>query len=115
MFSDNYLPNLVRCQVVAARDTLDVNAKRSVDGRTLALQVVNPTDKAIPTQIQIAGFSPNRPVAQVTELSGPLALRNSADHPNTIVPHQRQWQHGLKNGDANYTFAPYSVSMVLFE
>jgi hypothetical protein len=115
MLSRNYLPQLVLCQVTAAPDTLDVNAKRSADGRTLALQVVNPTDKTVPAQIHLAGFVPRKPVAQVTELSGPLAARNTAVQPNNIVPQLRQWQHGLKDGNAGYTFPPYSVNVLRFE
>ena len=54
-------------------------------------------------------------MAQVTELSGPLATRNTADQPNTIEPQQRQWEHGLKDGNAGYTFPPYSVNVLRFE
>jgi hypothetical protein len=46
----------VECQVTPREDTLDVNAKRSADGRTLALHVVNPTEMAIPAQIHLVGF-----------------------------------------------------------
>lgn len=115
LFSRNYQPRLVQCQVIAAQDTLDVTAKRSADGRTLALQVVNPTDQAVPVQIHLAGFVPRHPVAQVTELAGPLAARNTAQEPDTIVPRQRSWRHGLKDGSAGYTFPPYSVNVLRFE
>jgi hypothetical protein len=115
MFSRNYLPQSVPCQVNAASDSLDVNAKRSADGRTLALQAVNLTDQAILAQIQLTGFAPRKRWAQVTELSGPLAIENTADQPNTIVPKHRQWQHGLKDGSSSYTFPPHSVNVLRFE
>jgi hypothetical protein len=115
MFSRNYLAQVVRCQVTAAGDALDVSAKRSADGRTLVLQVVNPTDKPVPAQIHLDGFVPRKPVAQVTELAGPLAARNTAEQPNTIVPQSRPWPHGLKEGSAGYTFPPCSVNVLRFE
>ena len=115
MFSRNYLPQLLRCQVTAPNDTLDVNAKRSENGRTLTLHAVNPTDKAIAAQIQLGGFTPRKPVAQVSELSGSLATRNTADQPNAIAPQLRQWSHGLKDGSTAYTFPPYSVNVIRFE
>jgi hypothetical protein len=37
--------------VTGAKGTLDVNAKRSPDGRTLVILAVNPTDQPIGTQI----------------------------------------------------------------
>jgi hypothetical protein len=106
MYSRNYLPNLLQGEVTGAKDTLDVSAKGSDDGRTLVLQVVNPTGKAIPTPIHLAGFVPKESVAQVTELSGALDARNSAADPSSIVPQLRPWKHALKNGDASYTFPP---------
>jgi alpha-L-arabinofuranosidase len=115
LFSRNYLPQLVQCQVTAAQGSLDVNAKRSDDGRTLVLQAVNPTDKAVPAHIHLDGFCPNGPVARVTELSGPLGAVNTADQPNTIVPHQRDWEHAIRDGDTRYTFPPFSVTVLRLE
>jgi hypothetical protein len=115
MYSRNYLPKLVQCQVTGANDTLDVSAKGSDDGRTLVLQVVNPTGEAIPTPIHLAGFIPKESVAQITELSGALDARNTAAHPSAIVPQSRPWKHALKNGDTSYTFPPYSVTVLRWE
>jgi alpha-L-arabinofuranosidase len=115
MYSQSYLPKLVQCQVTGGKDTLDASAKRSDDGRTLVLQVVNPTGKAILTQIHLAGFVPQKPVAQVTELSGTLDARNTASHPNAIVPQSRPWKHAFKNGNTSYTFPPYSVTVLRWE
>lgn len=112
MFSRHYLPQLVQCQVTPAGDTLDVNAKRTEDGKTLVLQAVNPTDKPVPAQIHLAGCVLKKPTASVTELSGPLEARNTAAQPNAIVPQSRQWPHALKDGNTRYTFPPNSVTVL---
>jgi hypothetical protein len=115
MYSRNFLPRLLHCQVTGAKGTLDVSAKGSDDGQTLVLQVVNPTGKAIPTAIHLAGFVPKNSVAQVTELSGPLDARNTAAHPRTIVPQSLPWKHALKHGETRYEFPPYSVTVLRWE
>lgn len=114
IFSRNYLPQLVECHA-SVTNTLDVNAKRSADGRLLALYAVNPTDRPVAAQIHLAGFAPKKAAAQITELAGPLAVRNSADQPVTIVPQTRQWKHDLNDGETRYTFPPYSVNVLRFE
>src|SRR6185312_3845121 len=79
MLSRNYLPQVVKCEVVAA-DGLDVAAKkRSEDGARLQLQVVNPSDKPVTATIRLAGFTPAQPIAKVIELAGPLDGKNSAE------------------------------------
>ena len=115
MYSRNYLPKLLQCQVTGAKGSLDVSAKRSDDGRTLVLQVVNSTSQAIPAPIHLAGFVPQASVAQVTELSGALDARNTAAHPSAIVPQSHPWKHALKNGDTSYTFPPYSITVLRWE
>jgi hypothetical protein len=115
MYSRNYLPKLVQCQVRGAKDTLDASATRSDDGRTLVLQVVNPIGKTIPTRIHLAGFVPQKSVAQVTELSGALNARNTAAHPSAVVPKSRPWKHAFKDGDTRYTFPPCSVTVLRWE
>lgn len=115
MFSRNYLPQLVECTVTAPKDTLEVTAKRSADGRTLVLQVVNPANQIVPTRLELAGFVPGKQAAQVTEMSAPLPARNTADQPEAITPRQRQWQHALKEGGAVYEVPPLSVSVLRFE
>ncbi len=100
---------------VEGTSRLDVTAKRSDDAKTLVLQAVNPTDKAVPAEIHLAGFAPRKPAARVTELFGSLAARNTATRPDAIVPRVRQWHHALKDGDAPYTFPPYSVTVLRLE
>jgi hypothetical protein len=115
MYSRNYLPQLASCEVTGEGNRLDANAKRSEDGRTLVLQVVNPTGQEMPAQIHLAGFAPKNAVAQVVELSGPLEARNTAAQPGAIVPQSRSWSHGLKNGQTRFPFRPNSVTVLRFE
>jgi len=114
MFSNNYQPTLVKCEVAGAANKLDANAKRSDDGKTLVLQVVNTDDAAVTAQIHIAGFAPGKPEVQVTELSGPLDAVNTADRSDAIIPRQSTWNHPLKDGDASHTFPPHSFTVLRF-
>src|SRR5262249_6895514 len=67
MLSRNYLPQLVKSDVTGAKDLLDVTAKRSEDGKTLVLQVVNRANQPTTAAIYLGGFLPASAVAQVTE------------------------------------------------
>lgn len=115
MFSFNYLRQLVQCQVTASKDTLDATASLSEDGKTLVLKAVNPTDRPVAAQVHLAGFSSRKTAAQVTELLAPLAGANTANQPDKVASLQRQWRHGLKNGETRYMFPPYSVNVLRFE
>jgi hypothetical protein len=115
MFSRNYQPQLVKCEMTGAEGKLDVNATRSDDGKTLVLQVVNPSDKAMTARIRLAGFVPRQPQAQVTELSGPPDAVNTADKTETIAAKPSGWEHGIKEGTASRTFPPYSITVIRFE
>ena len=75
MLSRNYLPQLVKCQVTGAEGKLDANAKRSDDGKTLVLQVVNSSEKAVTAQIQLAGFVPAKPAARSDGVVGAAGSR----------------------------------------
>ena len=101
-----------QCQVTGAEGKLDVNAKRSDDGKTLVLQVVNSGEKAVAAQIHLAGFVPGKPAAQVSELSGPLEAVNTADKPRTVTPQQSAWKHGIKDGQTSRTFPPHSFTVI---
>jgi alpha-L-arabinofuranosidase len=127
LFSRHYQPRLVRCRVTGAGGApggsggaspltlLDVNAKRSQDGKTLVLQAVNPTGRPVPAEIRLSGYGPSKNEAQVTELSGALAAKNTAARPAAVVPQERRWPHGLKDGKASYTFPPCSVTVIKWE
>jgi hypothetical protein len=115
MLSRNYLPQLVECRLTGAAGQLDATARRSDDGRTLVLQVVNASQQALAAQIQLAGFAPGKPVAQVLELSGPLEAVNPADKPHAVTPRQSSWKHGARGGSTDYAFPPRSFTVLRFE
>jgi alpha-L-arabinofuranosidase len=115
MRSRSYVPDVVKCELAEATGQLDVTAKRSENGKMLVLLVVNLSDQVAVTPIRIAGFVPGKPLAQVTVLSGPLNLMNTAEKPATCVPEQRQWRHGIKDGKTRFTFLPYSFTVIQFE
>jgi hypothetical protein len=115
LFARHYQPQLVPCRVTGAGDALDVNAKLSKDGKTLVLQVVNPTDRSVPAEIRLSGYDPKKNEAQVAELSGSLPAKNSADRPRSVVPQDRRWVHALKDGKATYSFPPYSVTIIQWQ
>jgi len=72
---------------------LDANAKRSGDGKTLVLQVVNSSSQTVPAELHLAGFIPSNPVAQVADLSRPMDAVNVHETPDAIAPQQHDWQH----------------------
>ena len=116
MLARNHLPQLVQCQVTGAEASrLDANAKRSDNGKTLVLQVVNPGEAAVNAQIHLAGFVPRKTVAQVTELAGALEAVNTAGSPDAMVPQQTQWRHKLEREIASRVFPPHSFTVLRFE
>jgi alpha-L-arabinofuranosidase len=115
MFSRNYLPQLVRCDVAGAQGQLVACATRSNDGKTLVLQAVNPSVLAVTAQIHITGFVPVVPSAQVTELSGQPDAVNTAGQTEAIVPKHSEWQHEIKEGITSHTFPPHSLTVIRLE
>ena len=71
MISRNYQPLHIPASVAGAPD-LDVSARRSEDGRTLVLQVVNVADHRQTARIHLQGFQPSKSTALVEELAGSL-------------------------------------------
>ena len=115
MFSRNYLRQLVECETSGSNATLSAVATRSRDGRLLVLQVVNSRDKPVEARIRLAGFVPGKPVAEVTELSGPLDATNGAANPEAFIPKRSQWRYDLHDGDTTRVFLPRSVTVIRFE
>ncbi len=113
MLSRNYQPLLLECAVEGAE--LDVTAKRSEDGKTLVVEVVNTSGAPVETVMRLEGFTPTRPTARVEELTGDLHDRNTADEPERIAPTVEEWSHGSANGAVVRTFAPHSLTVVRFE
>jgi alpha-L-arabinofuranosidase len=115
MLSRNYLPQLVVCTMAGPATFLDANAKRSGDGKTLVVQVVNSGAQAVPARIDLAGFVPGKPLAEVTELSGALEAVNTAEQPNAVVPKRSSWPHGHAQGGVRRVFPPHSFTVIRFE
>ena len=115
MARKNFQPLLVRAEVRGRAETLSVNAKRSEDGKTLVLQVVNWGEEPRPTRVEVDGFSPSKPEAAVEELSGPLDAVNTAEEPARVAPRSTEWTHGMAQGRASYAFPPRSFTVIRFE
>ena len=115
MISENYLPLCVKADVQAPRDTLDVTATRSQDGKIVALHVMSPTDAPMAASLDLSGFTPSQAEATVAELTGQLADTNEPGNLDKVVPTRRKWRHGMKGGKASYTFPARSFTIIRFE
>src|SRR5262249_39885361 len=109
------LPVVIKAEVQSPDDVLDVTAKRSEDGKSLQIQVVNVGAKPIEARLTIEGFRPGKPAAQVVELSGKLADVSTAAERQGVVPRNREWRHGLAEGPALYTFPAHSFTVLRLE
>jgi hypothetical protein len=112
MISRHYLPRCVRADVKSPGDALDVTAKAGEDGKLLQLQVVNLEGRPVKAALVLEGFVPARPSGQVIELSGALDDENTPEDPRHIVPKTREWAHQGKAGRLEYTFPPYSFTLI---
>ncbi len=116
MVSRNYQPLVVKSDVTgAAAGSLDVSAKRSEDGKTLVLQVVNFSDQSGTTKLYLADFKTRKSTANVETLTAPLDARNTATEPERVKPSVTGWHHGLKAGQATYEFPARSFTVMRFE
>jgi hypothetical protein len=114
MLASHYQPNGVECSVSAGLSALDATAAVSKDGKTLVVQVVNPSEQPTPATIALAGFVPSQTTANITELSGPFDAVNTAEHPDTVVPRQANWKYEMKHGEIHYEFPPRSITVLEF-
>ena len=88
MYADEWLPIVVPAE--GGDGGLDVLAKRSRDGRVLAIYLVNLATEARRVALSIAGFAPRE--ATVTRLGGvALEARNAPDHPSLVAPQMVPW------------------------
>ncbi|MFT3789403.1 MAG: DUF1080 domain-containing protein [Tepidisphaeraceae bacterium] len=94
--------------------TFDVTASRGADGKTLVLEVVNFGEQQA-VDVQLNGFTPTKPDAQVTELAGPLNAVNTAADPTRIVLTQRAWRYDLRDAKVRATVAAHSLTIFRFE
>ena len=111
-------PLLVKCEIIGDGDKLSANARRSEDGKSLVLQVVNWDAKPRPTRLlpNPRGSPPpcpsrrswkNWPV-RPTPLTRPI-------RPIASSPHQSEWRHAMKDGAATYSFPPHSFTVIRFK
>jgi alpha-L-arabinofuranosidase len=112
MLASRYLPRVVQADVTSPGNTLDVTAKSDEKGTVLQLQVVNLDAKPVTAGLRVSGFTPTRETAEVVELAGPLDAVNTAADPRRVIPTQREWRHGLKEGLTEYTFAAHSFTII---
>ena len=115
MLSSNYVPSLVQCDVSTGGTNLQANAKRSEDGKTLVLEVVNPGETVVAARVRIGGFVPAKPLAVVSELAGSVETVNTADVSSAITSRRKEWKHELKDGITNYAFPSHSFTIIRFE
>jgi hypothetical protein len=114
MKADTYLPQEIGCEVASPDNCLDVSTKKSADGRTLVLQVVNSKSLAIPAFIRFAGFTLTNPVIGIRQLTGPLSAENTAESPWKTGILQTEQPLTVANGALRYAFAPYSFTVLTF-
>lgn len=114
MLARRYLPRVVSAEVTSPGSALDVTAKTDEAGSVLQLQVVNLDRKPVSTRLHLAGFTPTRETAEVVELAGRLDDVNTSAEPRRVLPAEREWKHGLRGGVAEYTFPPYSFTVLRF-
>ena len=114
MIAHDYEPVSIQSRATAPGNALSVSAKRSEDGKTLVLDVVNLSPGATRATIIIHGYSPTRPAA-VEELAAPLDMANSAGAPSRVSPIQKKWEANFEKGKAEYDFPPYSFTAIEFD
>jgi hypothetical protein len=115
MMARNYLPNRVRCAASGGSGLFDASAKRSDDGKTLVFQIVNAGPNAVHAKVEVTGFTPGRPTAQVTELCAPWEAVNTAENREAVVPKKSEWKHQFANGSTTYSFPPGSFTVIRLE
>jgi alpha-L-arabinofuranosidase len=114
MVARNYQPLVVLANVEGAR-LLDVSAKRSDDGRSLVLQVVNTNDQPIDARLDLKGFAPRQSSAHIEELTGDLDAVNTAALPGRVCPMTKEWPHGIAAGFPHYRFPAMSFTVMRFQ
>jgi hypothetical protein len=115
MFSLAYQPNLVDSQVQSPGDVLDVTARKSIDSKTLVLNVVNISAEPVATVINLTGFVRSRSSVKGWKLSGPIDGANTAQQPDDLVPAPIGWSLKRSAHQTAYTFDPYSFTVLTFE
>jgi hypothetical protein len=115
MISRAFQPMLLKTDVAGNPQHLDVSGKRSDDGKTLVVELVNTSGEACDTEIELAGFKPTKPTALVDQLAGPLDAVNTAENPRRLVTQRSQWSFGEYRPGLPYRLPPHSFTVIRFE
>jgi len=115
MISHNYEPLLVRSEVESQGQCLDVSATCSRNRKKLVLRMTNVGPAPLRVKLRLNGFTPAQPLARVEELAAPLDGRNTAQYPGQYQTTFKDWRPDFTNGEANYTCAPFSFTVIHFE
>jgi Alpha-L-arabinofuranosidase C-terminal domain/3-keto-disaccharide hydrolase/Alpha-L-arabinofuranosidase 1 domain len=112
MLSRHWLPLCVRADVAGGPGTLDVAAKRSEDGRTLQLQVVNFGDVDVPVAVDVHGFRGASGTASAEVLSGAPDAVNTASQPGLVAPRREQVKLPPDAESLSHTFSAHSFTIL---
>jgi alpha-L-arabinofuranosidase len=110
MASGSHLPLRVASETRSPGDALDVLATRSDDGSTLALKVVNISEKPHRAAIEIASLDDIGSLAQALILTGRLTDLNPPEEPSKIHPTRSLVNHAGQRFD--YDFPAYSYTIL---
>jgi len=114
MMADNYLPLSIKSDFNTKINTLDITSRKSADGKTVIVQVVNYKATRVNADVVLNDYTKSPNTALVTVLKGNgLDDWNTADEPFRIIPVKNEII--IKNGNCNYTFEPYSFTIIKFE
>jgi hypothetical protein len=108
-------PLLVSSEWSSPIEGVSGNAKRSEDGKTLVLELINTTDSPRKLAIRLDHVTPRNPLAEVEQLAGPLDAVNTAEQPERIKPEASQWRHGLEQGSGLLSLPPRSFTVIRVE
>jgi hypothetical protein len=115
MLSRSFQPVHLTAKVENSAGALKATAQASDDRKTLVLRVVHTGAEPATAQLMLNGFVPEKSVAHVEELAGPMEAVNTAADPERIKPRSFDWRHALREGGATYSFPPYSFTVIRFE
>jgi alpha-L-arabinofuranosidase len=114
MVAENYLPQVVESEFSSKSDTLDITSRKSEDGKTVTIQIVNSKGNAVNADVQLNDYNGTATKVMITELkANSLDDWNTVDEPFKILPVKNEIESN--NGGCNYTFAPYSFTILKFE
>jgi len=114
MVAENYLPLVVKTDFISKTDSLDITTRKSADGKTIAIQVVNNKPTAVRVKVVLAAGKTSADKLSLTELkAGSLEDLNTADEPFRLAPTRTEVK--ISGNSCTYTFAPYSFTVLRFE